>query len=528
MNVGIQELSSTYSHNFPDASEWPYVAWKGFEPTATLLGKASSVQGLAFLPIVRPDQVESYKAFSDGYYSTDPYCDKADYFHRTFPGGAIWWSDFYTGLPVAPDFLDHFGNHTDSPYEILTPLAQYTFSSLAGPNLANYNVHSNPLYVGALDSVIECVAAHNYSYARESCGVISLFAAIDDKTDMVAIYLHPILPQNNQSTITGFSVGTISWKELLTNVIPVDVSGVDCVIESDIGAFTFHIDNGIPRFVGEGDHHNTKYSEHRTSGNLLSAHVTISHSTSYTLSFYPTHELQESFETNQPMQAAVFNIIVFLFCSALFCFYDFLTRKEFDRNQAVLDTKRRFVRFISHEIRTPLNTVRLGMKLLEVEMAKFSSTLSKTDAADLFQSVKAALRSWKQLADEIVESSESAVEVLNDLLNYDKIEIGTMKLEFSYCDIRGLVEKTVTAMQVQAQQKDIILQWDCTWARTKIQLSGDANDDLPVEDSQGDERTVVADAARMGQVLRNLISNALKFTPSYGKVAITGKSKASV
>jgi signal transduction histidine kinase len=524
MNVGIQELSSTYSHIFPNASSWPNVAWQGFLPTTTLLGKASSIQGLAILPLVQPVQGAKFSEFLVDYYKTDPYFDRELTFRDEFPNATVWRADFSV-VPTA-HYPDPYGNTTGSQHQVLTPVAQYTFSTLAGPNLLGYNVHSNPLYTEAIDNVIDCTASHNYSYALESCGSISLFNNIADKTDMVAIYMHPIFPAGNHSVLTGFAAGTISWKALLTNVIPQDVSGIDCVIESDAGAFTFRIVDGLPVFSGAGDLHEDRYTRYQAKSKLINAHVAISDSISYTLSFYPTQELEESFATSQPLNAAMYMLGIFLFCSALFAFYDRLTIREFDRNQAVLDTKRRFVRFISHEIRTPLNTVRLGMKLLEVEMTKFASSVASSTPANLITKVNAVLVVWKQLADEIVESSESAVEVLNDLLNYDKIEIGTMKLEFTYCDIRSLGERTVAAMQVQAQQKDITLRWDCTWLRGLVDQ--DQSQSTLLASPLSDECTVIADPARMGQVLRNLISNALKFTPSDGKVTVTGEKTCAI
>ena len=129
---------------------------------------------------------------------------------------------------------------------------------------------------------------------------------------------------------------------------------------------------------------------------------------------------------------------------------------------------------------------------------------------------KQSLRSWKHLAKEIVESSESAVEVLNDLLNYDKIEVGALKLEFTYFNVRDLVQRTVSMLQVQAQLKDINIQ---LLQGNPLETAGESHhEDLPLEDCM-----VVGDVARMGQVLRNLISNALKFTPSAGAVTVTGK-----
>jgi hypothetical protein len=155
MNIGIQELSSIYGHTFPDAEEWPNVAWNGFTPTVSLLGKGSSIQGLAVFPIVKPEQATNFSEFLLNYYETgDPYCDKKTFIRDQFSNGTIWWADF--SVFPTDNYPDRFGNTTDSPHQILTPMSQYTFSSLAGPQLAAYNVHSNPLYTEAIDYVIDC------------------------------------------------------------------------------------------------------------------------------------------------------------------------------------------------------------------------------------------------------------------------------------------------------------------------------------------------------------------------------------
>jgi hypothetical protein len=217
---------------------------------------------------------------------------------------------------------------------------------------------------------------------------------------------------------------------------------------------------------------------------------------------------------------------IFLFCSALFVLYDVLVQRQSGRHAAVLDTKRRFVRFISHEIRTPLNTVRLGMKLLEVEIANLVKLLPITAAADLALMVSQTLASWKQLADEIIESSESAVEVLDDLLNYDKIEIGTMKLEFGTFSVLEVVERYVATMHVQAQQKDIKIQLSCR-ATTPVADAADVVPQPAMEDGAAREAVVIGDVVRIRQVLRSLIANALKFTPDGGLVEVTGTANMS-
>jgi signal transduction histidine kinase len=537
VNLNIREMSVTFGHVFPDAAQWPNVAWKGFQPTAAILSNISAVGGMGILPIVLPEQVPAYQDFISAYYDTDPYCDRATYMNPYYPNGEIW--DTFDSSEFPPLFTaDPFGNTTDSPYQILTPISQYTFSSIVGPHGVGFNLHSEPALTRTIDLVINCTKELNYPCASSYCGTVSPaipvpYPSAEDThptaTDMVAVFLHPIFPADNQSALVGFAAGTFSWKALLTNVIPKDVSDIDCVIEVDGKVFTFCIQDGIPYFKGEGSRQESAYTYMRRRSAILGQHITVSTGEPYIVNFYPTRAFEQQYETNRPERGALVLFCSFAFCTILFGSYDLLLRREFDRNQAVLDTKRRFVRFISHEIRTPLNTVRLGMKLLEVEIGKLVSTLSSTPAASLAPLVLKTLETWKQLADEIVESSESAVEVLNDLLNYDKIEIGALKLELSYMNVRELVDRTVAAMQVQAQQKGITLELHCPCPKTAVMLFGVPDPDLEVggyddadDEDEVEDRTVVGDTARMGQVLRNLISNALKFTPSDGQVSISG------
>ena len=71
-----------------------------------------------------------------------------------------------------------------------------------------------------------------------------------------------------------------------------------------------------------------------------------------------------------------------------------------------------FVRLVSHEIRTPLNIVVMGLKLIEKEMMKMSCDTSLLET----------------VADSRM-SCDTAVDLLNDLLAYEKLEAGIMVLE---------------------------------------------------------------------------------------------------
>jgi two-component system cell cycle sensor histidine kinase PleC len=122
---------------------------------------------------------------------------------------------------------------------------------------------------------------------------------------------------------------------------------------------------------------------------------------------------------------------------------------------------------------------------------------------------------WIQLTNDVVSSSEAAVDVLNDLLNYDKIEMGTLRLEFSSIPIWQLVKKTAAGFVMQAKQKEIeYVTYGDAWAE------GVADEKLSVYE----ELHVVGDSGRISQILRNLLTNALKFTPEKGRVTVRGKT----
>jgi hypothetical protein len=513
LKIGIQELASIYSYNFPRSEEWPNVAWHGFDPTAKLISVGAGIDGMAFLPLIRPEQLASYESFIPSYYASDPFFVPEEYYSPYVSEGQVWSWDFST-MPPTP-YHDTSGVTDFSPNDILTPTAQYTFSSQAGAGMSNFNIHSIPSYGMALDATIDCVAAHNYSYALAACGGISDSLPFPgptdpdkDTDDMVALLVYPILPARNKTVLVGFAAGSLSWRMLLSDIFPAYIKPFDIVVQAGNETFTFTTEGGVAKFKGHGDVHDADFDEYARRSQLHAHMSPLGHSADFVITLYPTRAYASAFFTNHPLQASLRLLLVFVYCAALFLIYDVLVRYQSGEHAAVLDTKRRFVRFISHEIRTPLNTVRLGMKLLEVEMEKLLATIATAPSGSLLDVVNKNLISWQRLTDDIMLNSETAVEVLNDLLNYDKIEMGTLRLEFSFVDFCSLLSKTIAIMQVQAQQKNITL--ELTEGSAELITNGRA--------------MIVGDKQRLEQVVRSLISNALRFTPTNGLVSVSGMS----
>ena len=155
--------------------------------------------------------------------------------------------------------------------------------------------------------------------------------------------------------------------------------------------------------------------------------------------------------------------------------------------------KEAFIRYISHEIRTPLNTVFLGMNFIKQELLLISPLVSEIVEPIL------------DTVNEVNNCCEVALSIVNDLLTFDKLEEGKMSLELKETDIQWYVSETVKLFDIPARDKKITI------------------DIVPKDDETGWLSTLAlrVDQHKMSQVIRNLISNAIKFTPEEGKIVVT-------
>jgi len=110
------------------------------------------------------------------------------------------------------------------------------------------------------------------------------------------------------------------------------------------------------------------------------------------------------------------------------CVVSFLTL------QRELQIKKKFVRYISHEIRTPLSAVTMGLQVL-------SEDLRSAGATD------AMLATVKTLE----HASDVAVDILNDLLLYDKLDSGLLKLDVQQIPFIPFVTEIMEPFQLQVQ-----------------------------------------------------------------------------
>ncbi len=148
-----------------------------------------------------------------------------------------------------------------------------------------------------------------------------------------------------------------------------------------------------------------------------------------------------------------------------------------DRAMEASRMKSEFLATMSHEIRTPMNGV-IGLNEL----------LLRTDLDD----------HQRRLADGVHQSGLSLLAIINDILDLSKIEAGKLELEDVDFEVRSVFEQTASVLASPAHEKGVELVVAC-------------HPDVP--------EYLRGDPTRLGQVLTNLGSNAVKFT-EHGEVAI--------
>lgn len=141
------------------------------------------------------------------------------------------------------------------------------------------------------------------------------------------------------------------------------------------------------------------------------------------------------------------------------------------------ETKSQFLANMSHEIRTPLNAI-IG----------FSDILSNSNLH----------LEYREKAEIISKSAKALLNIINDILDISKVESGKYEISKTNFDLKNLLDQIVQLYAVNTKQKNIRFLYTL-------------DESIP--------NFIFSDETRLKQVLSNIISNAIKFTPENKKVS---------
>ena len=154
-----------------------------------------------------------------------------------------------------------------------------------------------------------------------------------------------------------------------------------------------------------------------------------------------------------------------------------------DQAEAANKAKSEFLANMSHELRTPLNHI---IGFTELILDKNFGNLNATQ---------------EEYLNDVYQSSKHLLSLINDILDLSKIEAGKLGLEFSDIALKTILENGIRLIKEKAAVHNIKILTDF--------------DDIPTK--------IKADERSLKQIMYNLLSNSIKFTPEGGQIEISAK-----
>lgn len=183
-------------------------------------------------------------------------------------------------------------------------------------------------------------------------------------------------------------------------------------------------------------------------------------------------------------------IYVAIACAIIWGIFNFISaRIALRRKEEIHQSKLRFFTEVSHEFRTPLTLI--------------------IDPAEKLMNENPGDKAARYYHSLIYQNAKQLLLLVNQLLDFRKLEAGYLTLNYTESDIVQLVKSIVETFENQASQQNVALRFQ----------------------SDADSLCIGIDTAKITMVMNNLITNAFKFTPAHGEIEVeivTAKSSVEI
>lgn len=216
----------------------------------------------------------------------------------------------------------------------------------------------------------------------------------------------------------------------------------------------------------------------------------LSYSDWYLITFIHYNEMAELLKENNDKRNTLFNSYFIFLCIvflvifsayALVTYFQLKKQQELKRRAiAANKSKSEFLSNMSHDIRTPMNVI-VGM-----------TNIALTNINDRERT--------EDCLNKIAKSSKHLLSLINDVLDMSKIESGKMTLSLMQVSLKNVMDNIVAIAQPSIKAKN-------------------QKFDIYIKDIISED--IICDSLRLNQVLINLVSNAIKYTPAEGMISIS-------
>ena len=440
-----EQLAVIANMKYPNSTSWPFVGIRDFNRLDTSIIKVTgSASANSILPIVPTEQLAAFNAYAKDFLAGEDWIQQYPQVYSLY-GLGVWDTDS-NGVPfevtdgVALSFVAR---------DLIVPILNAPTDVAKGGYVLG-NVHTVEAVAVAMDDVLTCT-----EQGHEECATLSNYLIDSEFGDVAETNIHrPIFSVDSDygnKTVLGFASVGFSWQQELQRLtLGEDLGGLSVVLSSieqpantvsRTYTFKFHSDDVV--YAGPGDKHDRSYTGEAVEVplSLIGSHTVSSFK--YLLTIHPSSAYEDKFHTDAPVLTSLGFSVMIIFTSIIFLLYDYLMNENVKWKDQILAMKRDFVRFISHEVRTPLNTVSVGLQLM-YEALLAQKTGEKVTMEDMLE-----------LAVDIQTSTETAVSVLNDLLNFDKLQSGELQIVHEPLRIWEAVVTAVRSFKIPAMQKKI-------------------------------------------------------------------------